>query len=486
MKNFSQRLPILLSIFILLLNSCANIIPPGGGPRDTLPPILENAFPKDSSINFKEKKITLNFDEYVTIDNLQENFVVSPNPENPPFVEGKLKVVSIKLKDSLEENTTYSLNFGKAIKDVNEGNAQPNFTYVFSTGSNIDQNTLSGKVMLAETGGIDTTLIVVLHNNLSDTAVLKNRPRYYAKLDGKGNFQFRFLPKGEFNAFILPNDYGKKYDDSTKLFAFLNSSVNIVDSSTTPLIFYAYQEVKEKPKKSNSSSSKPAKNKKDEDNKLNLLRVSPNLENGKLDLLSNLELSFNTKIHSFDTTKIVLCDTSFQPLSKVQFQWDTSFTKITVLHPWVENTPFILLVAKDAVADSAGNNLAKIDTIYFYTKKETDYGSLKLRFNDVELAKHPVLQMVQNEKITETFILNSKEISRDLYKPGEYQMRILYDENKNGIWDPGNYALKKQPELVIALYRKLTIKANFENDVEVNLSDKEPEKKNPAVKSNKP
>ena len=152
----------------------------------------------------------------------------------------------------------------------------------------------------------------------------------------------------------------------------------------------------------------------------------------------------------------------------------------------MENTPFILLVAKDAVADSAGNNLAKIDTIYFYTKKETDYGSLKLRFNDVELAKHPVLQMVQNEKITETFILNSKEISRDLYKPGEYQMRILYDENKNGIWDPGNYALKKQPELVIALYRKLTIKANFENDVEVNLSDKEPEKKNPAVKSNKP
>ena len=94
--------------------------------------------------------------------------------------------------------------------------------------------------------------------------------------------------------------------------------------------------------------------------------------------------------------------------------------------------------------------------------------------------------MVQNEKITETFILNSKEVSRSLYKPGEYQMRILYDDNRNGIWDPGNYALKKQPELVIALYRKLNIKANFENDVEVNLSDKEPEKKKPPVRSSKP
>ena len=485
MKKISRLLPILLSLFVVLLQSCANIIPPGGGPRDTLPPVLVNAVPKDSAINFKEKKITLNFDEYINIDNLQDNLVVSPYPETTPVVEGKLKVVTIKLKDSLEANTTYSLNFGRAIKDVNEGNAQPNFTYVFSTGSTIDENTLSGRVILAETGSIDTTLIVVLHNNLSDTAIVKNRPRYYARLDGKGNFQFRFLPKGVFNAFVLPNDYGKKYDDSTKMFAFLNSPVKIADSTAAPLTFYAYQESKEKQKKS-ASAARPDKSKKEDEKKLNHVRVGTNLENGQLDLLGNLELSFNAKIRSFDTSKIVLNDTSFKPISNVQFRWDTSFTKITVLHPWAEGTPFILVVAKDAVSDSSGNTLAKIDTLSFVTKKEADYGSLKLRFNDVELAKHPVLQMVQNEKITETFILNSKEVSRSLYKPGEYQMRILYDDNRNGIWDPGNYALKKQPELVIALYRKLNIKANFENDVEVNLSDKEPEKKKPPVRSSKP
>src|SRR5215471_11697331 len=128
---------------------CANIIPPTGGPKDSLPPILVSAAPKDSTTNFNAHKVVLTFDEYVDLDQrLTEEFIVSPNPENTPLVENKLRTVTIKLKDSLKPNTTYSLDFGNSLKDVNEGNVLKNFTYVFSTGNNIDDGTMSGKVMI--------------------------------------------------------------------------------------------------------------------------------------------------------------------------------------------------------------------------------------------------------------------------------------------------------------------------------------------------
>ncbi|MFX6759384.1 Ig-like domain-containing protein, partial [Acinetobacter baumannii] len=89
--------------------------------------------------------------EYVEVKDAQQQLIVSPNPKQSPIVDYKLKNVTIKLRDSLEPNTTYSLNFGNAVKDVNEGNVAKNFTYVFSTGNTIDNNSFSGKVILAET-----------------------------------------------------------------------------------------------------------------------------------------------------------------------------------------------------------------------------------------------------------------------------------------------------------------------------------------------
>ena len=180
------------------LVSCANIIPPGGGPRDTIPPRLIGSMPKDSSLNVTTKNIVITFDEYVELQSASENLVIQPYPTNTPLVDYKLRNVTVKLRDSLEKNTTYAINFGSAIKDVNEGNLAKELTFVFSTGNKIDSNHYKGSVVLAESGKIDSTLIVVLHNNTHDTSILKNRPRYFTKLDGLGNFSFRFLPEGVF------------------------------------------------------------------------------------------------------------------------------------------------------------------------------------------------------------------------------------------------------------------------------------------------
>ena len=120
----------------------------------------------------------------------------------------KLNTVTVKLKDTLEPNTTYILNFGECHQRCQRRKCDEKFTYIFSTGPYIDSLEFSGKVMLAETGKIDTTLIVMLHTNADDSAVVKERPRYITKLDGKGNFIFKNLPPGTFYLYALKDEGG--------------------------------------------------------------------------------------------------------------------------------------------------------------------------------------------------------------------------------------------------------------------------------------
>ncbi len=473
-KIFFFFIVLFLFAKLLLLSSCANIIPPGGGPKDTLPPVLKVALPKDSITSFKGKTIILNFDEYVQLDNPQDNVVVSPNPANQPIIVSKLRTVTIKLRDSLLPNTTYTINFGNALKDVNEGNVYKNFTYVFSTGTTLAHQVLSGKVLLAETGEIDSALIVVLQSNLADSAIKKLRPLYYTRINGKGNFEFRNLPEGTFNVFALPNDYSKKYDDSTKVFAFLTNPVTLADSaSKRSVTMYAYSQFKEGPKTSYSSNtdnnlSSADKKKKAEENKR--LKLSTSLEGDKQDILTNLQISLSHKIKTFDSSKIFFTDTTYKPIAGAKFILDTSLKIVTLRYKWAPNTDYKILIDKNAFTDSVGTTLAKADTLNFSTKDENAYGSITLRFINLDLSKNPVLQIVKNNIVIDSSALTKNEWHRDLYEPGEYHLRILFDDNKNGTWDPGDYSKKKQPEIVQAIYKPINIKNDWENEDEINLN----------------
>ncbi len=454
-------------INIIVAGGCANIIPPTGGPRDSIPPVLINASPKDSTINFKSNKIVLTFNEYIQLDNnLNEDFIVSPTTENIPLAEAKLKTVTIKLKDSLKPNTTYSLDFGNSLKDVNEGNPLKHFTYVFSTGNIIDTGTIAGNITLAETGEADSTLIVALYNNLNDSAVKKTRPDYYTRLDSGGNFRFHYLPSSRFAIYVLENDYAKRYDDSTKMFAFYNTYVQSGDSSEFVKL-YAYQQ--EKPKENVPEIAASTNNKKGITPEDKRLKFSTNLESNQQDLLSNLEIVFNRRITRFDTGKIILSDTNFSPVTGFTIFTDTSSKKISLQFPWTENEFYKLLIKKEAFADSAGITVAKDDTISFSTKSESQYGSIHLHFTNIIPEKNPVLQMIQSDKIVKSVALSSADWDAKLFEPGEYELRILYDNNKNGIWDPGDFAKKKPPEIVKRIPRTLIIKSNWDNAVEINL-----------------
>lgn len=446
-------------IFSIIGSSCAQIGMPTGGPRDTLPPVLLKSTPPNGSTHFNEKKIVLSFDEYVHLDNLQNNLLVAPTPKLPPGIDYKLKTVTIKLRDTLQENTTYSIELGNAIQDLNENNPLRNFTYVFSTGAYIDSLQFDGSVQLAETGKVDTTILVLLYKNLSDSAIYKEKPRYIARLNSKGEFKFHHLASGTYHVFALKDESGQKiYNNPTQIFAFSDSAV-IVSKDTHPQKLYAYAQ--EKP-----FVKPPAEGRSPADKKLKYtVSFSGNIQ----DIISPIKLDFNHKLKNFDSLKIRLTDTLFNPIRSAVVTIDTAHKEVTVKNNWTENTIYKLLVEKDFAKDTAGNELAKSDTIKFKTKKENEYGSIKINFKNLAKFKHPVLQFVVNNEVVNSFALTSPTWSVPLFKPGEYELRILDDTNQNGIWDPGNYHLKRQPEKVYSITQPLNIRADWGNERDIEL-----------------
>ncbi len=452
---------------------CANIIPPQGGDRDSLPPILLKATPGDSTRNFTGTKITFAFDEFVDVQNTEE-IIVSPSPKIPPSIDFKLNTVTVKLKDSLESNTTYSINFGNAIKDFTEGNPIKGFTYTFSTGKYIDSLELTGKVILAETGKTDTTLIVMLHTSADDSAVVKERPRYITKLDGKGNFIFKNLPPKTFYIYALKDDAGThRYLEDNKLFAFADKPV-IVEGKTEPVILYAWAiPTPAQPATTSFTGISMGGNRfnKGGITPENRLKYQTNLTNNLQDLLASFTMTFEQPLRSFDSTKIRLyTDSTFNPAGAYSFKKDSTNKKIQLTNTWKENTTYHIILDKEFAQDSAGKKLLRTDTLSFTTKKLADYGSLKLKFRNLDIAKHPVLIFLAGETILKSIPLASAEFSQPVFLPGEYELRILYDDNQNGTWDPGQFFGKhKQPELVKPVERKITVKSAWQNEIEITL-----------------
>ena len=245
-------------VLLTLQFGCAQIGYPTGGAKDSLPPVLTKASPEINKLNFTGNRITFSFDEYIEIKDIQTNLLVSPLPKTNPTINSNLKTVSIKLRDTLLPNTTYSINFGNAIVDVHEGNALKDFTYTFSTGDYIDSLEVTGKLILAETGKADSTMMVLLYKNAVDTEVTSRKPDYITRTDGKGNFIFTHLPAATFKIYALKDgDGGKTYNSKTETFAFSDNDINTA-GTVSPVMLLAYNQEKAPPAGPPPAAKKPA------------------------------------------------------------------------------------------------------------------------------------------------------------------------------------------------------------------------------------
>jgi len=232
---------------IFAFSGCANIQKPQGGPRDVTPPVLLKASPPDMTRHFASKTIRLDFDEFFKLTNQFTEITISPAQDKQPDYKIKEKSLIITLKDTLQKNTTYVINFGKAIADVNEGNVLKNFTYVFSTGEHIDSLSVSGTVTNTLTQQKEKDVTVMLFPADKDTAYYrKKRPSIYATTDTSGNFSLNNLPEGKFTIYALKEaTVNRIYDNEVELISFLKKPISLyTDTSGIQLNLFKEDPVK--------------------------------------------------------------------------------------------------------------------------------------------------------------------------------------------------------------------------------------------------
>lgn len=186
-----RKLPILLvssGVIMLAFTQCAHVMSPTGGPKDSLAPVIVRSLPAQFSRNVAEKKLELSFNEYVTLKDLQKNLYVSPPIDEELDIREKGKKIEVLISKKLQNNTTYSINFANSIVDVNENNPVKNFSYIFSTGSQLDTMRLNGKVFDAKTMRPMADAFIFMYENDSLEAPMRHKPNVISKTDKNGIF----------------------------------------------------------------------------------------------------------------------------------------------------------------------------------------------------------------------------------------------------------------------------------------------------------
>ena len=187
----------------LLFIACARMGQPDGGWYDDDPPVVVGSTPEDRATNVNTKKITIYFDEFIKIDNASEKVIVSPPQLEMPEIKGAGKKIVVELKDTLKENTTYTIDFSDAITDNNEGNPLGNYTFTFSTGEQIDTFEIAGYVLDASNLEPIKGIAVGLYDDLSDTVFTTKPLMRISRTDGRGHFVVKGVAPGTYRAYAL-------------------------------------------------------------------------------------------------------------------------------------------------------------------------------------------------------------------------------------------------------------------------------------------
>ena len=226
-------------ISILLINGCAKRGSPTGGPKDSIPPVLVNANPKLNSTNFNEEEIRLTFDEWIKLDKVQDQLIISPPIDNSSYeikpLTGVTKKVFIRFIDSLNSETTYTINFGNSIKDNNENNTLTFFNYTFSTGETLDSLYVKGLISDAfdrEPSNYVSLQLYRIDSIHEDSIVFKNKPTYISNTLDSASYKFQNVKEGKYLIIAL-KDLNNNYlfDPFFEKIGFIDSLITLPKDS---------------------------------------------------------------------------------------------------------------------------------------------------------------------------------------------------------------------------------------------------------------
>ena len=535
-----KRIQHLFLIFLVLsFSQCAKKGRPDGGPIDEDAPLFVTADPPYETINFDKKEINIYFNEYIKLKDLTKQLIISPplNPENPSLISPQgtpSKFISIKILDTLKENSTYIFDFGNSVQDNNESNILERFKYVFSTGSYIDSLTLSGnaKNSFSSESVEDIKLLLYrLDSSYTDSAVYKRKPDYVTSSLDSSNYQFTNLKKGNYLLVALKDlrsDY--IFNPKTDEIGFLNDTITLPrDSIVTdvlsifkeelPYLFRRGKEIRKgqlifgyqgnpKDLKIETLSvvpdnfqtiTYPEKGKdtlnlwhtlvekdslifkisnntisdtvtiKLRKKELDSLKVTDNT-GGVLNLKDTLFFVTNNPIIKIDTSRI-----NFKHTDSINFPYKAFISKkeskIGFLFEKKYNKPYKINLYPKALTDIFNTTNDSISSI-FRTRGTEDYGEISLTIQNPK--KIPViiqLTDINDVTIAQKASFENEEILFNLLIPKKYKIRIIYDTNRNGIWDTGNYLDKKQPEHVEYFPEIQEVRANWLLPIVLNIKD---------------
>ncbi len=531
---FKNKFKIIGLLALLLTIGCAKRGTISGGLKDTLAPKLRYSLPKNFSTNFKGNEVKLFFNEYVKLKDVSKQLVVSPPMNTPVDVSPQVasNFISIKIKDTLKPDTTYSFNFGDGIEDNNEGNKMSQFKYVFSTGNEIDTLSISGTVKDALEKMPDNFVTIMLYEaneKYTDSIIYKQKPRYVTNtLDSLKVWKIDNIKAGNY-VLIAMKDVGNnfKFDPKNDKIAFYKETISVPTKTFFELKLFKEQPeftakkvqlaagnraliaYEGKPKnpvvvlKNNGLEQKtiitqfPKKDSlqvwynkiktdsltmtvsdgkfskdftyKIKDAKKDTLSVS-GFPQGLIHFREDFEINTSTPIVAFDKTKMVLLNKDSVAV-KFEVVEDVFNQKLKIAFKKEPLEKYKIKLAAGALTDFFGQKSP--DLLYkFETKNTTDYGNLFIKLENVK--KYPLIVELTTEKgdvLARGFAEKEPKVNIELVEPAKFYVRIIYDSNGNKQWDSGNFLKKTQPEEVIYLEKPIDVRSNWDWEESINLLD---------------
>lgn len=518
--------------------SCAKRGSITGGLKDTLAPVLVSSAPKNLTTDFKGNEITLVFDEYIKLKNLNKQLIISPPMKYEPVITptNVSKFINIKLRDTLQPNTTYSLNFGQSIADNNEGNAINQFKYIFSTGPYIDSLKLGGKIKDAYEKNVDNFVSVMLYeanDKYKDSVIYKEFPRYITNtLDSLRTFEFENLKAGKYLLVAL-KDKGNnnKFNPKDDKIGFIKHFITVPNDTifelelfkeTLPLktfkpiqasgnrILLPYEgkqnfktnrpaivlkhngetletiitqfpkkdslQVWYKPLKADSLSLEVSKDTYDKkftfkvkDQKKDTLNIKA-VQNGSINFRERFTLDTETPLVKFDKTKIKLVN---KDSTAVDFttEYNEFEQKLYVDFKKEPLEKYNFTFFPGALTDFYEKTN---DTLSYKlsTKEFADYGNLILNLKNVK--RFPIIVEITNKKgddvLASEYSEGKTQIEFNLMVPSQFTVRVIYDDNKNKMYDTGNFLEKRHAEEVFYFQREIDVRTNWDVNETIDLS----------------
>lgn len=547
MKLISFRLAFGL-VALLFLSQCAKRGAPTGGPFDTIPPVLVNASPKQNTVFFDKEKFELIFDEYVTLKDITKQLIISPPMESSSYSTypqtGVSKKVSLVFKDSLQEETTYTFNFGESIQDYNEGNILSYFSYTLSTGAIIGSLGFRGRVtdaFLADTPPYVSLQLYPVDSTFNDSTIYTQKPLYVANTLDSTLYQFQNLKAGTYELIaLLDNASNYYFDQNIDKIGFVGKRIELPGDSIVDLRIFnervnfswdkpffindhhitlpyfghydkqpmemisevpdGFESLITRNRETDSLNYWFVNGPKDsiqfqypfkDSLRMHTVKYSQPIpdslvlrRSGSKTLLlkDSVLISSNLPIVKVDDTRVrVRNQDSLYLKPKLILHPNKDQIRITI--PLEPNDRYQFEILPNAFFDFFG---ATNDSLSFElnTNKYEDYGNLNVQFKNFD-AVPLVIDLLDSEdnvirRVTDP--LENNRYSFDYLEPGQYMIRVIIDSNDNNQWDTGNYLDKIQPEEVFYLTQEIDLRANWDvNQVFDPIQIRRDRLKNPAV-----